>query len=157
MRLGRDSFAGLIFLGISLALLVQSFGLPQLPLVPVGPGFYPRIVLIFMAVTSAALVVQDLLARPAGIAAPAQPQRAYGLVVLSFAIIALYVVLLPLLGYRIATVMFVAAMQATLERPTTWRQWAVLAAIAIGTSAVTYLVFERYLTVLLPRGSWTNW
>jgi putative tricarboxylic transport membrane protein len=160
MRLGRDSFAGLIFLSVSLALLVQSFGLPQLPLVPVGPGFYPRIVLIFMAVTSAALVVQDLLARPASaasVAAPAQPQRAYGLVALSFAIIALYVVLLPLLGYRIATVAFVAAMQATLERPTTWRQWAVLAAIAIGTSALTYLVFERYLTVLLPRGSWTNW
>jgi putative tricarboxylic transport membrane protein len=160
MRLGRDSFAGLIFLSVSLALLVQSFGLPQLPLVPVGPGFYPRIVLIFMAVTSAALVVQDLLARPAnvaGVAAPGQPQRAYGLVVLSFAIITLYIVLLPLLGYRIATVVFVAAMQATLERPTTLRQWAVLAAIAIGTSAVTYLVFERYLTVLLPRGSWTDW
>ncbi|MCA6110284.1 tripartite tricarboxylate transporter TctB family protein [Bradyrhizobium cenepequi] len=160
MRLGRDSFAGLIFLSVSLALLVQSFGLPQLPLVPVGPGFYPRIVLIFMAVMSVALVVQDLLARRAGVAgvgAPAQPQRAYGLVALSFAIIALYIVLLPLLGYRIATVVFVAAMQATLERPTTWRQWAVLAAIAIGTSALTYLIFERYLAVLLPRGSWTNW
>jgi putative tricarboxylic transport membrane protein len=160
MRLGRDSFAGLIFFAVSVALLVQSFGLPQLPLVPVGPGFYPRIVLIFMAVTSAALVVQDLLARRAGeasVAAPAQPQRAYGLVALSFAMIALYIVLLPLLGYRVATVVFVAAMQATLERPTTWRQWAVLGAIAIGTSALTYLVFERYLAVLLPRGSWTNW
>ncbi|ANW01257.1 tripartite tricarboxylate transporter TctB family protein [Bradyrhizobium icense] len=160
MRLGRDSFAGLIFLAVSLALLVQSFGLPQLPLVPVGPGFYPRIVLIFMAVTSATLIVQDLLARraePADVPAPAQPQRAYGLVALAFVIVALYLVLLPLLGYRIATVLFVAALQAILEKPTTWRQWAVLAAIAIGTSAVTYLVFERYLSVLLPRGSWTNW
>ncbi|MFG3591123.1 tripartite tricarboxylate transporter TctB family protein [Bradyrhizobium sp. RDI18] len=160
MRLGRDSVAGLIFLAVSLVLLVQSFGLPQLPLVPVGPGFYPRIVLIFMAVTSAALIVQDLLARraePADVPAPAQPQRAYGLVALAFVIVALYLVVLPLLGYRIATVLFVAALQATLERPTTWRQWAVLAAIAIGTSAVTYLVFERYLTVLLPRGSWTDW
>lgn len=160
MRLGRDSFAGLIFVVVSLVLLVQSFGLPQLPLVPVGPGFYPRVVLVFMAVTSAALVVQDLLARRAGGAgadAPEQPQRAYGLVALSFAVIALYIVLLPLLGYRIATVLFVAALQVTLERPTTWRQWAVLAATAIGTSAVTYLVFERYLAVLLPRGSWTNW
>jgi putative tricarboxylic transport membrane protein len=160
MRLGRDSFAGLIFLSVSLALLVQSFGLPQLPLVPVGPGFYPRIVLIFMAVTSSALVVQGLLARPASAAdvpAPPHPQRAYGLVALAFAVIAVYIVLLPLLGYRIATVLFVAALQAALERPTTWRQWAVLAAIAIGTSAVTYLIFERYLTVLLPRGSWTNW
>ncbi|NOJ48469.1 tripartite tricarboxylate transporter TctB family protein [Bradyrhizobium archetypum] len=160
MRLGRDSFAGLIFLAVSLVLLVQSFGLPHLPLVPVGPGFYPRIVLIFMAVTSAALIVQDLLARraePADVPAPARPRRAYGLVALSFVIVALYLVLLPLLGYRIATVLFVAALQATLERPATWRQWAVFAAVAIGTSAVTYLVFERYLSVLLPRGNWTNW
>jgi hypothetical protein len=160
MRLGRDSVAGLIFLAVSLALVVQSFGLPQLALVPVGPGFYPRIVLIFMAVTSAVLVVQGLLARRAGVAdvpAPAHPQRAYGPVALSFAIIAVYIVLLPLLGYRVATVLFVAALQTALERPTTSRQWAVLAAIAICTSAVTYLVFERYLTVLLPRGSWTNW
>jgi hypothetical protein len=160
MRLGRDSLAGLIFLSVSLVLLVQSFGLPQLPLVPVGPGFYPRIVLIFMAVTSAALIVQDLFARraePADVPASAPPRRVYGLVALSFIIVALYLVLLPLLGYRIATVLFVAALQATLEKPTTWRQWAVLAAIAIGTSAVTYLVFERYLSVLLPRGSWTNW
>lgn len=160
MRLGRDSFAGLIFLAISLALLVQSFSLPQLPLVPVGPGFYPRIVLIFMAVTSAVLIVQDLRARRAIAAdgpAPARPQRAYGLVALSFAIVAAYIVLLPLLGYRIATVLFVAALQAALEGPATWRQWTVLAAIAVGTSAVTYLVFEQYLSVLLPRGSWTNW
>ena len=160
MRPGRDSVAGLIFLAVSLVLLVQSFGLPQLPLVPVGPGFYARIVLIFMAVASAVLVVQDLLARRAVMAhadAPAHPQRAYGLVALSFAIVAAYIVLLPLLGYRIASVLFVAALQAALERPTTRRQWAVLAAVAIGTSAVTYLVFERYLMVLLPRGSWTNW
>jgi hypothetical protein len=104
--------------------------------------------------------VQDLFARraePADVPASAPPRRVYGLVALSFIIVALYLVLLPLLGYRIATVLFVAALQATLEKPTTWRQWAVLAAIAIGTSAVTYLVFERYLSVLLPRGSWTNW
>jgi putative tricarboxylic transport membrane protein len=44
-----------------------------------------------------------------------------------------------------------------LERPTTSRQWAVLVAVAVGTSVVTYVVFERYLTVLLPRGTWTDW
>ena len=68
-----------------------------------------------------------------------------------------YVALLPYLGFRIATVLFVAAFQVVLERPTTLRQWAVLAAVAVGTSVVTYVVFERYLTVLLPRGTWTDW
>ena len=32
-----------------------------------------------------------------------------------------------------------------------------LAGIAIATSALTYLVFETYLLVLLPRGAWTGW
>jgi putative tricarboxylic transport membrane protein len=44
-----------------------------------------------------------------------------------------------------------------LERPAAPRQWVVLVAVAIGTSAVTYFAFERYLTVLLPRGTWTGW
>jgi hypothetical protein len=37
------------------------------------------------------------------------------------------------------------------------RQWAVLAALAVGTSALAYLAFEKYLSVLLPRGTWTGW
>ena len=49
MRLGRDGIAGLIGLAISLLLLPMSFGLPRLPIVPIGPGFYPALVLTFMA------------------------------------------------------------------------------------------------------------
>lgn len=160
MSLGRDGVVGLLLLGISLALLVQSFQLPTLPIVPVGPGFYPAIVLGFMAAASAALVVQDVAGRrarpPAEAAAAAGPPRNYRLVAAAFAIVAAYVVLLPLLGFRLATVLFVAALQAALDRPRTTRRWAALALIALGTAASTYFVFERYLLVLLPRGSWTG-
>jgi len=164
MKLGRDGIAGLIGLAISLMLLPHAFGLPRLPIVPIGPGFYPTLVLTFLAVTCALLVVQDALAqrRPAAAVAeprtaPADPPRAYGLVAWAFLTAAAYIALLPLLGYRIATVLFVAAFQLVLERPAAMRQWLVLAAVALGTSAVTYLVFELYLTVLLPRGTWTGW
>jgi len=78
-------------------------------------------------------------------------------VAVAFVTVAAYVALLPLLGFRIATTLFVAAFQLVLERPSTLRQWVALVAIAVGTSVVTYLVFERYLTVLLPRGSLTGW
>ena len=66
MSIGRDGIAGLILLAISLVLLVQSFQLPSLPIVPVGPGFYPAIVLSFMAAASALLVLQDLMQACAG-------------------------------------------------------------------------------------------
>ena len=83
MSLGRDGVTGLVLMGISLVLLYQSFNLPYLPIVPVGPGFYPRIVLGFLGLASAALVVQDLMKRPAP--AQAGAPRNYGLVVVSFA------------------------------------------------------------------------
>ena len=161
MRLGRDGIAGLIGLAVSLILLPQALGLPKLPIVPVGPGFYPTIVLVFLALTSAVLIVQDALAQrriaPAEAPTASEPPRAYGVVAAAFLIVGGYIALLPLMGFRIATVLFVVAFQYLLERPRTSQQWVVLAAIAIGTSVVAYLVFERYLLVLLPRGAWTDW
>ena len=161
MILGRDGIAGLVLLGISLVLLVQSLSLPHLPIVPIGPGFYPRIILIGLALASAILVVQDFLNARAAVpaAVPAQPpaRRNYRIVVIAFAIVGAYVWLLPLLGFRIATILFVGALQAALGAPRSLRQWAVLAAIALATTAAAYFVFERYLLVLLPRGTWTGW
>jgi putative tricarboxylic transport membrane protein len=156
MSIGRDGITGLILLAISLFLLVKSYQLPSLPIVPVGPGFYPTIVLSFMAAASALLVLQDLLKGRAPAGAGAAPRRNYRLVVIAFAIVGAYVVLLPLLGFRIATVLFVGALQAALDRPRTVRQWVVLATIALGTAVMSYFIFERYLLVLLPRGAWTG-
>ena len=157
MSIGRDGITGLVLLATSLVLLVKSFQLPSLPIVPVGPGFYPAIVLSFMAAASALLVLQDLMNRAPIVAGTSDaPRRNYRLVVIAFAIVGVYVVLLSLLGFRIATALFVGALQAALGQPRTARQWAVLAAIALGTAAVSYFVFERYLLVLLPRGAWTG-
>ena len=164
MRLGRDGIAGLVGLAVSLALLPFAFGLPKLPIVPIGPGFYPTLVLVFMALTSAVLLIQDFVAQR-GAAVPVEraegtatePPRAYGLVLAAFVAVAIYIALLPLLGFRISTALFVAGFQAVLEPPRDMRRLAIQLATAIGTAAVTYLVFERYLLVILPRGSWTDW
>lgn len=158
MSIGRDGIVGLVLLAISLFLLVKSFQLPSLPIVPVGPGFYPAIVLSFLAAASALLVLQDLAKRrtPATAAPGASPRKNYRLVLIAFAIVGAYVAVLPLAGFRLATVLFVGALQAVLRRPQTAWQWAVLAAVACGTAMLSYVVFERYLLVLLPRGTWTG-
>lgn len=162
MRLGRDGIAGLIGLAVSLLLLPQALSLPKLPIVPVGPGFYPTLVFAFLGLTSAALLVQDVVAQRRGAAVvsadiPPAPHRAYGLVAVAFVLVAVYIVLMPLVGFRISTALFVAAFQLALDRPRTLLQWVVLAGIALATAALTYLVFETYLLVLLPRGTWTGW
>lgn len=161
--MGRDGIAGLTCLAVSLALLAATRGLPEASLlVPVGPGFYPRIILSITAVISALLVATDFFARrraavAASSAVPATEKGAnYTLVILTFVIFGLYVGLLPYVGFRIATFCFVAALQATLEPPRGLHGWVTVGVTALITALVSYFVFERYLSVLLPRGRWTD-
>ena len=151
--MSRDGVAGLVCLAGSLLLLWVSRALPQPALVPIGPGFYPRILFGVTAVLSAALLVADLSRRGRH---PARPAGSYRLVLLAFGIFTVYVFLLPLLGYRVATVLFVGALQATLDPPRTARAGAVVVACALGCMLVTYYLFEAYLNVLLPRGRLTG-
>jgi putative tricarboxylic transport membrane protein len=159
----RDGIAGLICLALSIGLLVLTRGLPQSSFVPVGPDFYPRIVLVIMAVLSVMLVVSDVWQQRTQTAAAAagaesKPEkRNYRLVGLTFAVFAGYVVLLPLVGYRLATFLFMAALQAVIDPPRGTRRWAVVLVSALASAAITYVIFDNYLSVLLPRGRWTGW
>lgn len=157
--LGRDGGVGLVCLTVSLVLLALTRGLPEASLlVPVGPGFYPRIVLGITALFSALLIVNDFISRRRGAVAarPAQQAVNHALVLLTFSVCGIYVATLPYLGFRISTFMFVAAMQALLDPPRDRRRWLLVAAVAVATTVATYYVFEAYLLVLLPRGRWTD-
>ncbi|HEX5092187.1 MAG TPA: tripartite tricarboxylate transporter TctB family protein [Burkholderiales bacterium] len=156
--IGRDGLAGLAAAAASLVLFWMTLGLERNPLVPIGPGFYPRIVLGITVLLGAALFVHDLLRRRGAAPPAARPAAAlnYRLVALTFGAFAVYAVLLPLLGYRLATFVFVLGTSFLLEpprRPGLWARGLVLAAI---TALATYYVFDEYLAVLLPRGSWTG-
>jgi putative tricarboxylic transport membrane protein len=157
--LGRDGIAGLAALAASLGLLVLSRGLPQPALVPVGPAFYPRIVLTVTALLGGALIVSDLLARrrsrPRASAAAAAAPRNAPLVVATFGLFAGYVTLLPLLGFRIASVLFLLGLQGALD-PAPRRHWRRIVLVAALTAWLSHFVFEGYLSVLLPRGRWTG-
>ena len=157
--MSRDGIAGLAVLAASLVLFALTLDLKVNPMVPVGPGFYPRIVLALTAVLSLGLVVADLLARRRGPppAAPAKREKLnYPLVAISFGVFALYCVALPGLGFRIATFAYVVAANAVLAPPRGMKGWAGTLFLGFATTFVTWLIFERYLSVLLPRGRWTD-
>ena len=155
--MGRDGYTGLVILAGSLVLLAATAGLERHPMVPVGPGFYPRIILSITALMAVALVVSDVLARRRGMRpAAARSAARYGLVAAAFAVFAAYVLALPFVGFRVATFLFVFAFQALLEPPRTARRWVIVLVVALVTAAATYLAFEGYLQVLLPRGRWTG-
>ena len=183
--LGRDGIAGLICLAISIFMLYLSLGLPPALMVPIGPAFYPRVVLGLMAALSLVVIADDLLGRrrqATGEAPPATAARAptaaptaaevaqavrattssvagganYRLVLLTFILFGVYVLVLPWLGFRIATFLFVGALQITLEWPRSAWRWVLMLVIAVSTAVVCHFVFENYLSVLLPRGRWTG-
>ena len=151
--LSRDGWTGLVVLAASLVLFGLTLELKANPLVPIGPGFYPRIVLGVTALLAALLVIVDWVFPPK---AAAKVSANYAAVVLHFAVFGIYVAALPWLGFRIATFAYVAVTNALMDPPRSARQWARVAAIALASALATYFVFEHYLSVLLPRGRWTD-
>ena len=156
--MGRDGFTGLAVLAASLGLFWGTLGLERHPMLPVGPGFYPRIVLGITALFALWLVVSDVIARrrasPA--AAAVAPSRNYPLVAVAFATFAAYTLALPWLGFRLSTFVFLVLLPAVLERPREVRRWALIVVVALVATGVVYYMFEHYLHVLLPRGRWTS-
>lgn len=155
MRLSRDGWAGLVVLAASLVLFWLTLGLKGTALVPIGPGFYPRIVLGITAVLAALLVVSDLLDKSKSEKTASGAN--YGAVVLHFALFGVYIGLMPGLGFRIATFAYVAVANALMAPPRKPMDWLRVALLGLGTVVATYLAFDVYLTVLLPRGLWTDW
>ena len=151
--MSRDAIAGLALLAASLVLFALTLDLKPSPLVPIGPGFYPRIVLGLTGVLAAALVVLDFVQKKERVALPAAD---YAAVALHFGLFGVYVVALPWLGYRIATVVYVVAANAFMAPPRSARQWGGALTLGLATSLITYYIFEHYLHVLLPRGRWTD-
>jgi putative tricarboxylic transport membrane protein len=152
LKLSRVGWTGLAALVASLVLFALTLGLKSNPLVPIGPGFYPRIVLGLSAVLAVLLVIFDLRAAKVSETSKAN----YALVLLVFVVFGIYIGLMPWIGFRVSTFLFMAALQSLLEPPKGTKGWLVVLATALITTAATYVLFERYLTVLLPRGRWTG-
>jgi putative tricarboxylic transport membrane protein len=154
LKFTRDGWGGLAVLVASLFLYALTLGLQDNPLVPIGPGFYPRIVLGLTAVLALAVVLADL--RRTKPASSSSSRLNYSLVGAMFAVFGLYCGALPYLGFRVSTFAYVAASNAMLDWPKGARGWLRVLAVALITTVAVYLVFERYLTVLLPRGRLTG-
>ena len=103
-------------LAASLFLFALTLGLKDNPLVPIGPGYYPRLVLGVTAVLALAVFAVDLFA-PKHVE-PRTEKLNYPLVLGMFAVFGLYCGALPYLGFRLSTLLYVAATNAlTVSRP----------------------------------------
>ena len=114
---------------------------------------YPRIVIGITALFALILVVADW-SSPAKF--PSAGPLNYGLVAAMFALFGLYVGAMPYFGFRISTLLYIAATSWLLEPPRNQKGWLRVGLVALISTVVIYAAFERYLLVLLPRGRWTD-
>jgi len=147
---GRNIAAavGLIVFGLVYGTL--SWWLPErsLPNTP-GPSFFPLVVTAVLLALSAALLLQGL-ALPREAAAPAAAARKTDThaALLALGALLAYAVLLPTLGFVLATVPFFAVLMVLYgER----RPLAVLVGAIVVTAAL-YGIFRHGFGVFLPRG-----
>ncbi|MBI2752942.1 MAG: tripartite tricarboxylate transporter TctB family protein [Betaproteobacteria bacterium] len=155
--LSKDGWAGRAVIAASLFLFALTMGLKESPLVPIGPGFYPRIVLGITAAFGLLLVIADVLGRPRKRPKEgAVPPPNYAAVAIQFTVFGLYTLLLPYAGFRLATFLYIMAASALMEPPRDRGQWIRVVLLGFLTALATWLVFERELSVLLPRGRWTD-
>jgi hypothetical protein len=149
----RDSGIAIGLLAACGLLYWQAGLAPNPPFVPIGPAFYPRVVLILLAALAVWLILEDLLTRvprPVVPATPA-PRPNYRLVVICFVVFGGYVIALSLLGYLLSTFLFVLGLGWVMG-PHRIQALLKLSVVAAGTTLATYLIFEKYLHVFLPRG-----
>lgn len=161
MPLRRRLIAPLAGALLAAALLLHTRGLDDVARGgQLGPGFWPRLVLLALAAACLAQGAGEWRRhRAADPAAPARvdtraleadtlPGTSRGTLVVAIALILLYVALTPVVGFALATVMFIAAFMYVCGM----RSAAALGLAALlGTTALLYL-FIRLVYLPLPKG-----
>jgi putative tricarboxylic transport membrane protein len=116
-----------------------------------GPGFLPLLLGITMAVMTIALAVRVWKNGPAKVHHTFWPEKG-GLskVSLAFLTVLLFTALLEITGYMI-NIFFLFLI---LLRPIGRQKWIWSISISVGATLVSYLLFDRWLMIPLPRGIW---
>lgn len=149
MRNTDLAFSGFI-VAVAVAYEAMALWMPQGSLKFPGPGYYPKLVGIFLIVTSVGCLLQAALTRRTGQATeiPAIMTTAAARTALLVALLVGYSLLLKPAGFPIAICLFLVAS----IRVFGYRKWPIAVLIAIGLTAVSYLVFISWLKVPLPLG-----
>lgn len=140
---------GLIACGLLYGYLAWELPVRSLPNTP-GPSFFPLVVATLLIALSAALLVQALTADRDSPASrddgATTAQRRTTLLML--AVFLAYIVLLPILGFILATVPFFAVLMVLFGE----RRPVLVAVGAMAMTAVLYGLFQYGFGVFLPRG-----
>jgi hypothetical protein len=116
------------------------------------PGFFPFYISLFIIVSSIYNLVQAVSVggiRQGVFSTWEQLRRVMSVVVPATA----YVVLVPILGMYVSSMLLIGVFMMWLGRYNAWKTLP----IAVGVPVVAYIIFERYFQIALPKGPIEYW
>ncbi len=132
-------------IAISLLIIVTAMSYPKSNAGVPGPGFFPTILSILVICLSFALLVTQRSAEDVPVVLFSKEQLP---IYLSMGLIALYLVMLNVVGFMISTPLFLIAVMKLFKVKKLW----VILAVALCTTVATYIIFTNILSVILPSG-----
>lgn len=144
-----DKISGVILLAFFLFTLYQSSRLDMMYRNSPGAGFFP-FWLSVLALLAAAVIVLGGFRRPAGGDLPVRWPQGIGLrrIGLTFLAFLLYAALLKVLGFVLATALYMVFMARMLGSG----RWLTSVAVGVLTALGLYLLFKVWLQTELPAG-----
>ena len=148
-RNGRAA-AGALGLLLAGGYLIEGWSLKWGSLSAPGPGIFPLVVGVLFALVSLGVIVEALIAKEPGAATFPTGPDLRRLLIISAAFVA-YVLLLNVLGFPLATALFVA-FYCRVVGLVSWL-WSLVA--GVGVAGGVWLVFGFLLEVNLPEAIWS--
>lgn len=148
----REKITLLFWLSLSVFVCVESMRLGVGNLKAPGPGFLTFGVSLFIALSVFILFLKERGGKIVKGAAPLFRGKKVRNILYGFGVLFAYPLLLNQLGFFLCTLFFVGFCLKMVEP----RKWRVVLGISISTAFISYLLFDVWLTIQLPKGTWVN-
>lgn len=141
----------MMLFGISLILLIP-YQVSGVKVSAMGPRFIPYLVAIIITILSFLTLIDGLVEKKDPVENDETEKEgtkvSYSRVILTFISLALWIILVPLLGFIITTILLIAAVIAIVGEFKVYQ----IIIIPIIVSLAVYYIFNELLNVILPEG-----
>lgn len=159
--MNHDRIAGIVILVFCAFFYYQSFGISNQNLTGLEATFFPRVLLVSIAALALLLLIRSFFIKSAAVKKVEEGQevgdrRKWWKVPLIFVLFAIYILLIDILGFTVSsflfmTVVYLIAITATPLKKTV-KKHAVSILFLLVVSITLTFVFEKFLSVFLPKG-----
>ncbi|MCM3636605.1 tripartite tricarboxylate transporter TctB family protein [Sporosarcina luteola] len=157
----REVQSGFLLLLVSGVMFTATLSFKKMTTTAIGPAFMPQVISILIALVSLAVIYEGYkkvkAAKEVDSTIKAEDAEAvdkgvsYKPVIVSFVLMAFYVVIMPIVGFLITTAVFMFIQMMVLSSKLE-RRWLLFAVVSVVSSVIIYYVFRNVFYIMLPSG-----